>query len=99
MTTPLSSHHRTAGVLLIVLWASVCATAQLVQLPRTRTVPVSAKVQTKTGNITGRLVNENGEPLVNANVWVRPDTPEGLPVTNTTTNRDGIFKYAALQPG
>jgi len=44
-------------------------------------------------------VNENGEPHVSASVWVRPDTPEGLPVTQATTNRDGVFKLSGLERG
>ncbi len=99
MTTPIISHHHTAGALLILLLAAVGTTAQLVQLPRTRATPVSAKVETKTGNISGRVVNENGQPLPNASVWVRPDTPDALPVTNTTTNRDGVFSYSGLELG
>lgn len=99
MTTPIISHRRTAGALLILLFAALSATAQLVPLPRTRAVPATAKVETKTGNISGRVVNESGQPLSNASVWVRPDTPEGLPVTNTTTNRQGVFRYSGLEPG
>jgi Carboxypeptidase regulatory-like domain len=99
MTTSIISHHRTAGALLILLVASAGAMAQLVPLPRTRAVPATAKVETKTGSISGRVVNESGQPLSNASVWIRPDTPEGLPVTNTTTNRDGVFKYSGLEPG
>ena len=99
MTIRIRSHHPTAGALLILLLASAGATAQLVQLPRTRAVPATAKVETKTGNITGRVVNESGQPLVNASVWVRPDTSEGLPVTNTTTNREGVFSYSGLEQG
>ena len=79
------------------MFVSICATAQLQRLPHTRTPPVSAKVETKTGDINGRVVNENGQPIVNANVWVRPDTPEGLPVTSTTTNREGVFKVSGLE--
>src|SRR6185369_16340152 len=99
MTIRIRSHHPTAGALLILLLASAGATAQLVQLPRTRAVPATEKVETKTGNITGRVVNESGQPLVNASVWVRPDTSEGLPVTNTTTNREGVFSYSGLEQG
>jgi uncharacterized surface anchored protein len=91
--------HRTAVAFLILLVASAGATAQLQQLPRTRVAMATAKVESKTGEIRGRVVSENGQPLVNANVSVRPDTPEGLPVTNTTTNRDGVFKVTGLEPG
>ena len=77
--------HRIGGVLLILLLASLCATAQ------TGSRPATAKVDSKTGAITGRVVNENGQPHVNVDVLVRPDTPEQLPVTPTTTNRDGVL--------
>jgi len=83
--------HRSAGALLILLFA-LCVCAQTGQ-------PTTAKVDTKTGVITGRVVNENGEPHVNASVLVRPDTPEGLPVTQATTNRDGVFKLSGLERG
>ncbi|HZN06590.1 MAG TPA: carboxypeptidase-like regulatory domain-containing protein [Pyrinomonadaceae bacterium] len=99
MITWIRSHHRTAGALLILLSASVCATAQPQPLPRTRTTPTTAKVECKTGNISGRVVNESGQPLANANVWVRPATSDGLPVTNATTNRDGVFKFNGLERG
>lgn len=62
-------------------------------------MPASAKVESKTGNISGRVVNESGQPLVNANVYVRPATPEGIPATNTTTNREGVFKVSGLERG
>jgi hypothetical protein len=85
--------------LLILLLAFIGAMAQPGQLPRTRAVPATAKVETKTGNISGRVVNESGQPLANASVWIRPDTPEGLPVENTTTNRYGVFTYSGLGQG
>src|SRR5690242_12749297 len=85
-------HHCSGGAFLIVLFAAFCVCAQTGQ-------PATAKVNTKTGVITGRVVNENGEPHVNANVLVRPDTPEGLPVTQTTTNREGVFKLSGLERG
>jgi len=84
--------HRSSGAFLILLFASFCVCAQTGQ-------PATAKVDTKTGIITGRVVNENGEPHVNVNVLVRPDTPEGLPVTQTTTNREGVFKLSGLASG
>ena len=99
MTTPIRSHHRTAGALLILLLSSICATAQPQRLPRTRATPTSAKVESKTGVISGRVVNESGQALVNATVWARPATPQGEPVTSAITNRDGVFKFSGLQPG
>ena len=86
-------HHRGGVVLLILLFASLYATAQ------SGSQRAYARVDTKTGAITGRVVNENGQPHVNVDVLVRPATPEGLPVTQTTTNRDGVFKLSGLVPG
>src|ERR1044072_3328470 len=84
--------HRNAEAFLILLFASFCVCAQWAQ-------PAIVKVNTKTGVITGRVVNENGEPHVNVSVLVRPDTPEGQPVAQTTTNRDGVFKLSGLERG
>src|ERR1044072_7539839 len=84
--------HRSAEAFLILLFASFCACAQWAQ-------PAIVKVNTKTGVITGRVVNENGDPHVNVTVLVRPDTPEGQPVAQTTTNRDGVFKVSGLERG
>src|SRR5688500_7434807 len=99
MTAQIGSHYRIAGALLILLLSSICATAQLQRLPQTRTQPASARVESKTGDVSGRVVNESGQPLVNVNVYVRRATPEGLPVTNTTTNREGVFKVSGLERG
>lgn len=100
MTTQIRSHHSTAGALLFILLASICATAQLPQLPRTRTPPASAKVSSKTGDISGSVVNESGQPLVNVNVYVRPPiTPDGPSETRTTTDREGVFKVSGLGEG
>jgi Carboxypeptidase regulatory-like domain len=85
-------HHRIGGVLLILLSASLCTTAQR------GSESAYARVESKTGAITGRVINENGQPHVNVDVLVRPVT-EGLPNTHTTTNRDGVFKLSGLARG
>lgn len=84
---------RFCGTLLFILAASLCAVAQ------TASSPVTARVESKTGAISGRVVNENGQPHVNIDVWVRPETPEGAPRTHLTTNREGVFKVSGLEPG
>src|SRR5918996_2746404 len=99
MPNPTRSHHRVAGALQILLLASICASAQRQQLPLTRTMAANAKVESKTGDIIGKVVSEIGQPLANASVWARPATPQGLPVKSTTTNRDGVFKFSGLEPG
>ena len=43
-------------------------------------------------------MNENGQPLVNAQVYLRPATPVH-PDKNTTTNREGVFKFSGLGKG
>lgn len=85
--------YRSFGALLILLLASLCANAQ--SSPQ----PATAKVGSKSGIITGRVVNENGEPYVNIDVLVRPDTPEGVPVSHAATNREGVFKVSGLENG
>ncbi len=89
----ITSHwrHRSGGIFLILLLASITR-AQWGE-------PATAKVETKTGAITGRVVTENGEPHAYVNVVVRPDTPQGLPATQTTTNREGVFKLSGLERG
>ncbi|HEX7334117.1 MAG TPA: carboxypeptidase-like regulatory domain-containing protein [Pyrinomonadaceae bacterium] len=62
-------------------------------------MPGYAKVETKTGNVSGSVVTESGQPLANVEVSVRPVTSEGLPITNLTTNREGVFKATGLAPG
>lgn len=84
--------HRSSGALLILLLASLCVHAQTSQ-------PATAKVETKTGAITGRVVSESGEPHMHINVLVRANTPEALVVTQTTTNREGLFKVSGLESG
>ncbi|HET6979902.1 MAG TPA: carboxypeptidase-like regulatory domain-containing protein [Pyrinomonadaceae bacterium] len=98
MTIPIRSHHRTAGTLLVLLVASICVFAQSQQFPRTRTTPTYAKVESKTGAINGRVVDETGQPLVNADVYVRSDKPDESQAPRAKTNREGVFKFT-LEPG
>lgn len=98
MTTLTRSHHS-AVALLILFSVSICATAQRQELPRTRTIPGYAKVETKTGNISGSVVTDSGQPLANVEVRVQPITPNGTQDTNTVTSRDGVFKVNGLAPG
>ena len=88
---------QTAGAFLITMLVTLSGGAQ--DLPQTRTQPATARVELKTGAISGRVVTESGQPLVNVNVYVRPATREGLPVTATATNREGVFKVTGLEPG
>ena len=99
MTTPIRFQHRTAGALLIILFAAICGTAQLSQLPQTRTEPANAKVESKSGDVSGTVVTESGQPLVNAQVYLRSPATEGGPATLTTTNREGVFKFSGVGKG
>src|SRR5215203_1520393 len=85
--------YHSGKAFLIIFFVSVCVNAQR------RPEPATAKAESKAGTITGRVVNENGQPHVNVNVLVRPATPEGLPVTTITTNRNGVFKVSGLENG
>jgi len=99
MTIPIRSRYRSTGVLLVLLFTSVCATAQLQPLPRTPTRSASTTVETKTGEISGRVVNESGQPLANVTVYVRPAPGDRPPVTTKTTNREGVFKVSGVEKG
>ena len=85
--------YHSGKAFLIILFVSLCANAQR------RAESATAKAESNSGTITGRVVNENGQPHVNVNVLVRPATPEGLPVTTITTNRNGLFKVSGLENG
>ena len=52
---------------------------------------------TTTGTITGRVVNESGQPLSNASVFIRGSQPLLQPRT-TTTDSEGNFQVAGLEP-
>jgi hypothetical protein len=51
----------------------------------------------KTGSITGRVVDQSGQPLPNARVSVVP-VQGGRPSGNTNTDREGAFKVTGLDP-
>ena len=53
--------------------------------------------ETKTGAITGTVVNDNGQPLANAAVFVRP-FGSNVPGRTTTTDSEGTFQVRGLDP-
>jgi hypothetical protein len=55
------------------------------------------QAQPTTGAISGRVVNENGQPLANASVFIRGSVPL-FPQRTTTTDSDGNFQVAGLDP-
>ena len=83
-------HCRSVLVVIAILFAtSVSAVAQT---PRDET-----STQTTTGAISGRVVNENGQPLPNVSVSLRGSQPFFQPRT-TTTDKEGNFQVAGLDP-
>lgn len=80
----------------MLLLGAIAVTAQLPQVPRTRTEPAYARVESKSGDISGSVVTESGQPLAGAEVYVRS---QGAQPTITKTNRDGVFKVSGLNQG
>lgn len=83
-------HTRRTGLVVMLLLTSLSAVGQT-QQPSSdegNEIPTS-------GAITGRVINENGQPLPNALVIIRPF---GLPGQGraTTTDREGAFQSSGL---
>src|SRR6185503_1969733 len=51
------------------------------------------------GNITGTVLGDRGQPLVGANIIVRPMNVIGGTARQLTTNNDGNFEANNLEPG
>jgi Carboxypeptidase regulatory-like domain len=75
-------------VLAIVLLTATCAVAQ---------VPSSNSPQPKTGTISGTVVNENGQPIQNAIVYVRAFSSI-RPAQAATSDAEGKFELNGLEP-
>lgn len=73
----------------VLLLISLSVFAQTSQEP--------ASEASKTGSITGRVVDQSGQPLPNARVSVMP-VQGGRPSGNTNTDREGSFKVTGLDP-
>jgi hypothetical protein len=56
------------------------------------------KSETRTGSITGKVVNESGQPLANAAVFVRAIGSNDRGRNSTTTDADGTFQVSGLDP-
>ena len=78
---------RVGGLLLLLVLTSLFAPAQ--------TQPTGES--SNAASITGRVVNESGQPLANASVYVQPVGVSRVSEP-TATDRDGIFKVSGLQP-
>src|SRR5882762_727709 len=86
---------KTTAVLLLTysFVALCCVTAQAQQ---SSTVDDKSE-ETRTGTISGRVVNESGQPLVNAAVYVRSINSVGFGRT-TSTDSEGSFQVGGLDP-
>src|SRR5690349_11993430 len=85
---------RTIRALVLVMSAALCALGQTPQQP----VKTQSSDSSATGAITGRVINESGQPLASAFVQVRATGANG-PGLVTTTNRDGEFRATGLDRG
>src|ERR1043165_1220162 len=79
---------RTVRVIALLLSLTVCVLGQT-QQPAVRTGAAEA------GTITGRVVNENGQPLAGASVQVHAVGGSGRGQI-ATTNREGEFRVSGL---
>jgi hypothetical protein len=81
---------RTIRVIGLVVSAAICALGQTQPPVKTETSDSPA-----IGAITGKVINENGQPLSGALVQIRAVNGTG-PGQMTTTNRDGEFRVDGL---
>ena len=77
-------------VLVVVFAFSVMAQAQQ-PAPKEKPGPASS------GTISGKVVNENGQPLPNVQVYVRPFGTNANP-NIAVTDREGTFEVSGLDP-
>ena len=86
-----ASSTSVAGMFLMLLFASMSVLAQA-QQPAASS---AASESSKSDAISGRVVNESGQPLPNVNVWARAVGSTGPPQI-TITDRDGAFNLSGL---
>ena len=80
-------------ILLVVLLLCIVVRAQ-VQSP----TPKNAE-EVSTGSISGKVVNENGQPLTGTAVFVRGVGGRSGPGRSTATDLEGNFRVNGLDPG
>lgn len=82
-------------ILLTVALSSLCVMAQAQQpsTPKNKPEPETPG----TGAIKGRVVNESGQPLQNAIVWINP-SGGGRSHEAVATDREGNFSMEGLEP-
>ena len=95
---------RTIATIAVVMLTSICAAAQTdplreppgQQQREPRVAKSNANETSATGSISGKVVNENGQPLANATVFVRAigSTGQGRSVA---TDRQGAFQISDLE--
>src|SRR5689334_24511954 len=76
--------------LALIISAAVCALGQ------TEQQPVRNESSDATGAITGKVVNENGQPLPGAVVQIHAVGGNGSGQSTTATNREGEFRVTGL---
>ncbi len=79
---------RWYAILALLLLTSTCVFAQ---------VPSSTSRGTKTGSITGTVVNESGQPLQNVAIYVRAFSSI-RPAQTAVTDNEGKFEVTGLEP-
>jgi hypothetical protein len=82
---------RAFGSMLLLLVSSLSVVAQVQQSVPNRETPDAAG----TGMITGRVVNESGQPVANAVVYVRT-AGSGVNPHTASTDREGAFQVSGL---
>ncbi|HEX6043129.1 MAG TPA: carboxypeptidase-like regulatory domain-containing protein [Pyrinomonadaceae bacterium] len=75
----------------VILLGSICFSTHAQEPPRV------AESEPSNGVITGRVVNERGEPMAGATVYVRPIGAMASS-RNTTTDTEGNFRVTSLEP-
>jgi hypothetical protein len=80
------------GMTLLLL----CIAAAHAQVPASAPKDSEAPITT-TGTITGRVVNESGQPLAGASLYVRT-VNSGYAARTTTTDGEGNFRVNGLEP-
>ncbi len=81
------------ALVIVTLSSWTCSLAQATQ----GQVTDDSNGSTKSGSITGRVVNESGQPLANAVVYVRAFASSAQPQV-TATDGEGNFQVSGLDP-
>ena len=87
-----ASFSSVAGMILMLVLTSICVLAQ------TAAESGAPNEGSKSDAITGRVINDSGQPLPNAIVWARAVGSSGPPQV-ASTDREGVFKLNGLPRG